>query len=152
MPNCLFRHAALAVLMLGITPAFAQEAATVKVSQSDQHGQYLTDGEGRAVYLFTADKQGQGDTQAQVSCTGECLDAWPPLYTQGEPQAGDMADASLLGTVEHDGRQMVTYNGWPLYYFARDAGPGQTTGQDIESFGGEWYLVSPQGTKVEKQG
>ncbi|MDZ5697171.1 hypothetical protein [Chelativorans sp. M5D2P16] len=141
---------AVAALMLPAVPAFAQDAAMVQVAESEEYGQYLTDGEGRALYLFTADTQGQGDTQAQVSCEGECLDAWPPFYTQGEPQAGDMADASLLGTIDHEGQIMVTYNGWPLYYFARDEGAGATSGQDIESFGGEWYLVSPEGEQIEE--
>jgi predicted lipoprotein with Yx(FWY)xxD motif len=140
--------AALAALVLLAAPAFAQDAAaTVKVSKSEEYGQYLTDADGRALYLFTADRQG-GDAAAEISCSGECLDRWPPLYTQGKPEAGDRADASLLGTVTHNGKTMVTYNGWPLYYFFKDEEPGQTNGQDIKSFGGEWYLVSPEGEKI----
>lgn len=130
-------------------PALAQEAATVMVAQSDEYGAYLTDGEGRALYLFTADARGSGDAQAEVACAGECLDAWPPLVTTGEPQAGAGADAALLGTTDREGTTVVTYSGWPLYAFAGDQGPGQTTGQDVESFGGEWYLVTPAGEKVE---
>ena len=149
MPRFVTIPAALAATALLALPALAQDMATVQVEDSTEYGQYLTDGEDRTLYLFTADTQGQGEAQAQVSCEGECLDAWPPYYTDGEPQAGDMADASLLGTIEHDGKMMVTYNGWPLYYFARDTGPGDATGQEIESFGGEWYLVRPDGTKVE---
>lgn len=42
----------------------------------------------------------------------------------------------------------VSYGGWPLYNYVKDQGPGQTTGQDIEGFGGEWYLVSPSGEIV----
>ena len=137
-----------AALVAFALPALAQDAAQVTVSQSEEHGEYLTDADGRALYLFTTDTQGSGDTEAQISCSGECLDAWPLFTTTGDPQAGDMADASLLGTVEHDGESVVTYNGWPLYYFVQDAGAGQTTGQDVESFGGEWYLVTPAGEKV----
>ncbi|MCT7376278.1 COG4315 family predicted lipoprotein [Chelativorans salis] len=140
----------LAGLVLTAAPALAQDAAMVEVAESEQYGQYLTDSEGRALYLFTADTQGQDGTEPQVSCTGECLDAWPPYYTQGQPQAGNMADASLLGTVDHEGQMMVTYNGWPLYYFVRDEGAGDTNGQHVESFGGEWYLVSPEGERVEE--
>lgn len=141
----------IAALVLASAPATAQDTATVKVSESEQYGQHLTDADGRALYLFTADTQGRGAANAEVACEAECLDRWPPLYTEGEPQAGEMADATLLGTIEHDGKTMVTYNGWPLYYFYQDEGPGQTQGQDIHSFGGEWYLVSPQGEKVEEQ-
>lgn len=151
MSKQLFASATLAMLMVG-GPALAQDAATVKVTENNEYGQILTDGEGRSLYLFTTDTQGQEGTEAQVSCEGECLDAWPPLYSEGEPQAGDGVDASLLGTIQHDGQSMVTYNGWPLYYFARDEEPGQTAGQDIEGFGGEWYLVTPEGNRVEEEG
>lgn len=43
---------------------------------------------------------------------------------------------------------MVPYNGWPLYYFVEDAAPGDTRGHLIEEFGGEWYLVTPEGEKA----
>lgn len=142
--------ASIAAFMLPVVPALAQDGATVKVSKSEEYGRYLTDAEGRALYLFTTDQQGKGDAAAKVSCEGECLDRWPPLYTQGEPQAGNKIDASLLGTTKHDGKTIVTYNGWPLYYFFKDKAPGQTTGQDVHGFGGEWYLVSPGGEKVEE--
>ncbi len=48
-----------------------------------------------------------------------------------------------------DGRRQVTYNGWPLYTFVKDTAPGNTAGQDVEGFGGEWYLVTPEGEHVE---
>ncbi len=151
----------------------AQGQATVQVSQSDQYGEYLTDGEGRTLYLFEKEheegedegEQGEaeegeqgGTTQEGVNpmaaeCTGECLEAWPPLVTEGEPIAGEGVDASLLGTVTmEDGRTQVTYNGWPLYYFVRDENPGDINGQDIHSFGGEWYIVSPEGNPIEEGG
>ena len=143
--------AAAAALMLASSSALAQEPATVQVAESEEYGQYLTDAEGRALYLFTADTQAQGDAAAQVSCSGECLDRWPPLYTDGAPEAGEEVDESLLSTIDFNGQMMVTYNGWPLYYFFQDEGAGETTGQDIQSFGGEWYLVSPDGDAVHEE-
>lgn len=146
----LIASAAFAACLL-TAPAFAQDAATVTVAQHEEYGQYLADAGGRALYLFTADTQGDGETAPQASCSEACLDAWPPLYTEGEPQAGEEVDASLLGTVQHDGKMMVTYNGWPLYYFVRDDNSSQPAGQDIHSFGGAWYLVSPEGEKIEAE-
>ena len=55
----------------------------------------------------------------------------------------------MLGTMEHDGKQVVTYNGWPLYHFARDEGQSSPQGHEVESFGGEWYLVTPEGMELE---
>ena len=58
-------------------------------------------------------------------------------------------NASLIGAIERrDGTLQVTYNGWPLYYFVKDQKPGDTTGQDIEGFGEEWYLLTPAGDTV----
>lgn len=34
----------------------------------------------------------------------------------------------------------MTYNDIPLYYYAEDAAPGDTTGQDV---GDVWYIVTP---------
>jgi predicted lipoprotein with Yx(FWY)xxD motif len=141
---------ALATLVFAGAPALGQEAAAVKVAKSDEYGSYLTDASGRALYLFTADTQGIASTKPKVACSGDCLAKWPPLFSAGAPTADGMVNKAMIGTIPQDGKMMVTYNGWPLYYFFKDQGPGQTNGQDIEAFGGEWYLVSPDGEKVEE--
>jgi predicted lipoprotein with Yx(FWY)xxD motif len=145
---------ALAVALAGpVLPAAAQtaEAAKVAVEESQQYSPYLTDADGRALYLFTADQQGSGGEAAQSNCYDACAEAWPPLVTGGEPQAGERADKSLIGTIERqNGDMQVTYGGWPLYYFVQDQGAGEATGQDKHGFGGEWYLVTPAGEKVEE--
>lgn len=143
-------RASAVLLLLGGT-AFAQDqAATIATAQSEEHGTYLTDGEGRSVYLFEADTQGQGDTAAASACTDDCLEAWPPVTVQGEPQAGEGAMAEMLGTLTRDdGTIQVTYNGWPLYHYHEDTEPGQANGHDIEEFGAEWYLLTPEGEEAE---
>lgn len=142
----------LALLPLLAGPALGQEAVTIMAAESEEHGTYLTDGEGRSVYLFEADTQGQGDTMPVMTCEDECLEAWPPVMTQGEPQAGEGATAEMLGVLTHDnGTMHVTYNGWPLYYYHEDTEPGQTKGHDIEEFGAEWYLLDPEGEKAGEE-
>ena len=142
------RFSAVLAGLLVTAPALAQEAATVKIAESAEHGKYLTDAGGRSLYLFEADTRAEGDAKAQVTCKDKCLERWPPYHTQGKPKAGDMVDVAKLGTVEHDGEMMVTYNGWPLYYFVEDKAPGDTKGHDIEEFGAEWYLLTSEGEKV----
>jgi predicted lipoprotein with Yx(FWY)xxD motif len=128
-------------------PVAAQGETTIQVATSEEYGEYLTDGNGRALYLFTTDKPAGADA-AEISCTSEeCLEAWPLVTTNVKPEAGDQVDASLIGTINYKGESVVTYNRWPLYYFAKDADEPQ--GHDIEAFGGEWYLVQPSGEKVE---
>jgi predicted lipoprotein with Yx(FWY)xxD motif len=123
----------------------------VKVEKSDQYGAYLTDTAGRALYLFTADQQDKGDGKAASNCSDACATAWPPLVRDAQPKAGDKVQSDLLGAIQRqDGSTQVTYNGWPLYYFSRDQGPGQTTGQDVHGFDGEWYLITPQDKKAKE--
>lgn len=124
----------------------AAQGATVAVTTGSL-GQFLVDGSGRTLYLFEA------DTGTKSTCDGACLGAWPAVTTSGAPQAGTGAQASLLGTTPRgDGTMQVTYNGHPLYYFAGDKKPGDTTGAGITSFGAGWDVVSPAGNKIEKGG
>ena len=151
MARWLFLLTLCATVLAWATPSAMAQAKLI-TAQSDKHGSYLTDATGRAVYLFTADKQGTGEAKAVSNCHDACAQAWPPLTTAGEPQAGTQAQASLLGTIERkDGKMQVTYNGWPLYYFTKDQPQGQPTGHDVHGFGGEWYLLRPQGTKVAEK-
>ena len=111
---------------------------------SSKLGRILVDGEGRTLYLFEADKGGAS------TCDGACASAWPPLTTAGQPIAGSGVSAAKLGTTERsDGTTEVTYNGHPLYTFAGDGGPGQTTGQGSDGFGAEWYVLSAAGNVIE---
>jgi len=139
----------LAGLILAPGIALAQDSATVTVAESPEYGKYIADSDGRALYLFESDTRAQGDAKAQISCDDKCLERWPLYTSDGEPTAGDDVDAAMLGTVEHDGSKVVTYNGWPLYYFVEDSAPGDTKGHDIEEFGAEWYLLTPKGEKAE---
>ena len=126
----------------------AMEGTQVGVAQEEPYATFLADVDGRPLYLFTADTQGQSS-----ACYDECATAWPPLLTTSDPRAAAPAvEASMLGTVERrDGSMQVTYNGWPLYYYQQDPGSGEVTGQDVHSFGGEWYLVSPEGATIEAE-
>jgi predicted lipoprotein with Yx(FWY)xxD motif len=132
--------------MVEETPMVEETGVTVATSTSDELGTYLVDGEGMSLYLFEADTPGE-ETSA---CDTECTQVWPPLIVEGQPQAGEGVDASLLGTFEReDGTTQVTYNGWPLYHYAPDQQPGDTMGQGLESFGAEWYVLTPAGEKLE---
>lgn len=111
-------------------------AAGVSVAKADSTlGAILVNAEGMTLYLLTQDNQG-GST-----CTGTCARNWPPLLTEGQPQAGEGVDSSLLGVIERpDGSTQATYDGWPLYSYSRDLAPGDTNGQGVN---GVWFVFSP---------
>ena len=107
-------------------------------------GTFLVDANGRTLYLWDAD---HGSTS---TCNGACAQAWPPLTTTATPKASGAAKASLLGTTKRtDGSREVTYAGHPLYYFAGDTQPGQTTGQGSNGFGAPWWVVTPAGKALQ---
>ena len=117
--------------------------ASVKLA-STKLGRVLVDAKGRTLYLFEADK---GPMSA---CAGACASVWPPLKTTGKPSAGAGVTASKLGTTKRsDGATEVTYNGHPLYTYAGDSAPGQTSGQGLDDYGAEWYALSAGGDKID---
>jgi predicted lipoprotein with Yx(FWY)xxD motif len=116
---------------------------TVGVSKIGGLGTVLVDSKGRTVYLF------EKDTGPKSTCFGACATEWPPLTTTGKPSAGHGVTASMLGTTKRsDGKTQVTYNGHPLYLFQADMKPGDATGQNVDAFGAEWYVLSPAGNKL----
>ena len=115
-------------------------ADMVEVSNQGSLGPHLVDSNGMTLYLFTK------DVRNVSNCSGGCADAWPPLMSDGDITAGDGVNADRLSTIDRaDGSSQVSYNGYPLYYFANDVDSGDTLGQDR---GGVWFLVSPDGGAI----
>jgi predicted lipoprotein with Yx(FWY)xxD motif len=118
--------------------------ATVVDLRGSTLGQILVDGQGRTLYLFAADKAGRS------ACDGACASAWPPYLSTGAPQAGTGVTGALLGSSRRgDGGTQVTYHGHPLYYYAGDTAPGDTTGQGLNQFGAKWYVLAATGNKID---
>ncbi len=115
--------------------------AHVALAPNSQFGSILVDDKGMSLYLFTK------DSPNTPTCYGKCASFWPALTTSGAPVAGPGLDASKLGTTTRtDGSTQVTYNGWPVYYYAKDNQPGDVNGERV---GGSWFLVSPSGDPIK---
>ena len=119
------------------------DAATLAVKMADSSlGSILVDGKGMALYMYTKDTQGSNAS----TCSGGCLTAWPAL--SGKPTKGAGVDDSKLGSFTRtDGSVQATYNGWPLYYYAKDTKVGDVTGQNV---GSVWYVLDRDGNPVKK--
>jgi predicted lipoprotein with Yx(FWY)xxD motif len=116
------------------TEAAAAGGLSVGVEEGDL-GSYLVGPEGGTLYIFTRDAP---DTS---NCSGDCLATWPPLLaTEGQAVEAEAEAAGAFDTIETDAGLQVTYNGAPLYYFAADTAPGDTTGHLV---GGVWFLARP---------
>jgi predicted lipoprotein with Yx(FWY)xxD motif len=119
--------------------------ATIGAAESDL-GTILVDSQGRTLYLF------KKDVRAHSTCFRDCARDWPPLRTAGKPTAGKGTDPQLLATTTRpDGKREVTFNGHPVYLFVGDKKPGDTNGQGLNAFGGEWLVVAPAGNAVTGQ-
>ena len=93
-----------------------------------------------------------GCGSSSSSSSGACAVNWPPLKATGKPTIGTGANASLTSTTSRPGgTKQVTYNGHPLYLFKGDSNPGDTNGQGLNAFGGNWYALSAAGNKITKQ-
>ena len=125
------------------TSSGAPSAAVVRVRASTL-GQTLVDGQGNTLYLFAA------DTAGKSQCSGACASVWPPYLGAGTPRAGTGVTATLLATITRgDGAMQVTYGGHPLYRYAGDAEPGDVTGQALDQYGGKWYVLGANGSKID---
>ena len=94
-------------------------------------GAYMTDFAGKTLYTFDSDT-----TPGQSSCTGGCATTWPP-YTSGAAAQGTLPNNITLIT-RADGSLQFSWMGKPLYYYAKDTAPGQTSGDGIA---GTWHIV-----------
>jgi predicted lipoprotein with Yx(FWY)xxD motif len=117
----------------------ADAPATVAVGESDL-GDILVDANGMTLYVYDNDT-----TPGTSNCNDECATAWPPLIVTGTPTYGPGLDASMFSTVTRDdGSTQLAVNDHPLYLWAADQAPGDTTGQGVNGF----YVVAPNGNKI----
>ncbi len=116
------------------------DGTTITIGES-QFGKMLWGPKRQAIYIF------ENDPKDKSVCYGECAEAWPPVFTDGEPVAGKGVKSSLLGTVKRrDGKLQVTYAGKPLYYYAHE-GPGEVKCHNVSLNGGLWWVVGPDGNR-----
>jgi predicted lipoprotein with Yx(FWY)xxD motif len=127
------------------TPAPSPTAAPNVLAKAEtvagQSMTILVDSRGMTVYRWSTDT---GANKGKINCVGGCANVWPPFVlpaatTTAVPGSGVTGTLTTLANPEGKGTQ-VLYNGWPLYFYAKDQAPGDTTGQGV---GGKWFVVTP---------
>jgi predicted lipoprotein with Yx(FWY)xxD motif len=123
-------------------PAVATEGA-MRTANAAGVGRYLTDANGRALYVFLKDQK------SVSTCMDTCAAAWPPFGASSPASKDSIVEAAMVGTINRsDNRSQSTYNGLPLYYYGDDKKPGDIKGHGKNEFGDWWYLLSANGRKL----
>ena len=142
--------AAIIAGVVGVADASGHHSSgrtAIGVKKAGSLGSILYAGGGhRTVYIFTADHG------KKSHCTSaSCVASWPPVTATSKPKVSGGARAGDLGSIKRaHGVKQVTYNGHPLYWFVGDTSRSTTAGQRINAFGGNWYVISPDGKAVKK--
>lgn len=118
---------ALALLLAGCAGAMAPA-----VTGSTALGNVLTDAKGMTLYTFDRDA-----TPGKSACNGPCATNWPPLMAAAD--AKPMGDWTVI--IRDDGGKQWAYKGKPLYAWAKDAEPGDTTGDGF--LNNAWHVARP---------
>lgn len=116
------------------TPAGGTQNKTVSLANKAGLGEYLVDGKGKTLYYFADDSPGKSN------CTGPCLIIWSAFYIKNLIVNGSLKQSDFGTMKRDDGLEQITYKGWPLYYYQKDANAGDVLGQGIDSL---WYVMKP---------
>ncbi len=120
-----------------------QATGTVITTGSSEFGTILFNEKKQAIYIWEVEKS------EKPLCYDDCAIAWPPVLTNGKPQASGEVKGNLLGTIErNDGSTQVTYNGHPLYYYAHEE-PGEVKCHNVSTHGGLWWVIQPNGNQAD---
>lgn len=133
----LYRLILAAAMMCAFVGAATAAETDVKIMVRDNAplGAYLTDANGMTLYWK------KHDTPRKSTCSGQCIQNWPPAMLPSTMTVPAKLKPSDFGTMTRDdGRKQSTFRGYPLYYYIMDKAPGDTFGQGLN---GEFYVVNP---------
>jgi predicted lipoprotein with Yx(FWY)xxD motif len=119
------------LLLLIAGYAFAADMPEgVQARKADSGTMVLADSKGMTLYTLDRDAGGKS------MCNGNCAMNWPALVATTDKAPS--ADWTVV--TRDDGTKMWAYKGKPLYTFAKDMKPGDTTGDGV---GKVWHTATP---------
>ena len=87
--------------------------------------------DGKPLYTFSRDT-----APGKSACNAQCATAWPALAAAADAKN----DGDWTVVTRDDGSKQWAYKGKPLYYWAKDAKPGDRTGDNVNNV---WHLAKP---------
>ncbi len=119
----------------------SQSAAGALHTADTPLGTILVNGAGMTVYYYDHDTA----NETASACTGPCISLWPAVTSTAAAPTIEGVTGTVGTITGTDGAKQVTLNGMPLYTFAGDKNPGDTTGQGYD---GIWWAVGPDGARI----
>lgn len=107
---------------------------TILLQMKEGKSGYLVDSKGMSLYYFKKDSKGMS------ACAGECLTKWPVFFAEKVLVPKQLKKKDFGVITRNDGKKQTTYKGLPLYYFFKDAKPGDMNGEGINNI---WYVIYP---------
>ncbi|NOU95336.1 hypothetical protein GC093_19200 [Paenibacillus sp. LMG 31456] len=122
--------------------AAGAQYASIRIATDAALGSYLVDGAGKTLYMFMK------DTPDVSTCKDQCVTNWPVYYSESIQVPSELKAADFKTIVREDGKKQTTYQGWPLYYFAKDEKAGDVKGQGVNQV---WMVLNHSAVTVASQ-
>ncbi|MFY3309064.1 hypothetical protein [Achromobacter ruhlandii] len=116
-----------AALVLSSAALFSACAHAQAVKAQDG---VLVNSAGMTLYTFDKDAGGKS------ACNDQCAKIWPPVTAAADAKAS--GDLSII--TRDDGSKQWAYKGKPVYLYAKDAKPGDKTGDNFKDV---WHAAKP---------
>lgn len=116
-----------AALVLSSAALFSAGAHAQAVKTQDG---ILVNSAGMTLYTFDKDAGGKS------ACNHQCAKIWPPVTASADAKAS--GDLSII--TRDDGSKQWAYKGKPVYLYAKDAKPGDKTGDNFKDV---WHVIKP---------
>ncbi|MCP2245085.1 hypothetical protein [Lentzea aerocolonigenes] len=127
----------------GLSAKNADNSASMAlyISNRDDLGWFVTDGDGLPLYRFDKDTP----KPSKSNCEGECAKTWKPVPADKPVMATGVDPISMGVLTRPDGTKQLTIAGFPQYTYAEDKAAGDLKGQGK---GGTWWVTAPNGAKI----
>jgi len=121
-----------ATLALSLTLAILGGCAAMASAPAKVADGVLVGPNGMTLYTFDKDVAGTGKSV----CNGPCATNWPPFMAT----ATDQASGDYTVITRDDGAKQWAVKGKPVYFWAKDAKPGDKTGDGVNKV---WQTAKP---------
>jgi predicted lipoprotein with Yx(FWY)xxD motif len=112
----------------------------IMIAYKANQGSYLTDGEGRALYINL------NDGPESPSIVGNYTQFWPPYNVTPTVAPSFLTLDEFKSFMRSDGLSQVEFLNRPLYYYIGDLRPGDLKGENLL---GQWFVLDPYHTPLE---